>query len=239
MKVLDLTLPTPAENLACDEALLDCAEAGRGGETLRFWESPVPFVVVGHANKVATEVNVAACQTRGIPILRRCSGGGAVVQGPGCLNYALILQINTTGPLANISTTNRFIMERNQIALEIALNRPVYMSGHTDLSAGARKFSGNSQRRRRNFLLFHGSILLKLDIKLVGELLQMPTHQPEYRQNRTHEEFIINLHRPADRIKNAIRTAWRATEGTASTPTEDIARLVAEKYSQRDWNFKF
>ena len=58
MKVLDLTLPTPAENLACDEALLDAAESGAGGEALRFWESPVHFVVVGYANKVATEVNV-------------------------------------------------------------------------------------------------------------------------------------------------------------------------------------
>src|SRR5258706_6702590 len=112
MKVLDLTLPTPAENLACDEALLDAAESGEAGEVLRFWESPEYFVVVGYANKLTTEVNVAACETRRIPILRRCSGGGTVVQGPGCLNYALVLRINEDGPTRSIIAANQFIVER-------------------------------------------------------------------------------------------------------------------------------
>src|SRR4029077_18373734 len=98
MKWLDLTLPTPAENLACDEALLDQCEAGQGEGVLRFWEPPGLFVVVGYANPVATEVNAAACREHGIPIFRRCSGGGTVLQGPGCLNYALILKIESNGP---------------------------------------------------------------------------------------------------------------------------------------------
>ena len=83
MKFLDLTLPTAAENLAMDEALLDGCEAGRGGETLVFWEPREPFVVVGYANHLAREVNVEACRARGIPIFRRCSGGGTVLQMPG------------------------------------------------------------------------------------------------------------------------------------------------------------
>src|SRR5262245_61180745 len=86
MNLLDLTLPTPAENLACDEALLDAAEAGESDEVLRFWEPKQLFVVVGYANKVVTEVNVSACESCGVPILRRCSGGGTVLQGLGCLN---------------------------------------------------------------------------------------------------------------------------------------------------------
>src|SRR2546425_2938209 len=124
MTLLDLTLPTPAENLACDEALLDAAESGSGGEVLRFWESPEYFVVVGYANKVATEVNVAACEARGIPILRRCSGGGTVVQGPGCLNYALVLRITEESATRTISAANQFIMERNRDAVETLLRNP-------------------------------------------------------------------------------------------------------------------
>ena len=50
---LELSLPTPAENLAADEALLDWCEAGHCAETLVFWEPREPFVVVGYANKVA------------------------------------------------------------------------------------------------------------------------------------------------------------------------------------------
>jgi lipoate-protein ligase A len=48
MKLLDLTLPTPAENLALDEALLDAAEAGElPDEVLRLWEFPQAVVVIG------------------------------------------------------------------------------------------------------------------------------------------------------------------------------------------------
>jgi lipoate-protein ligase A len=118
MKLLDLSLPTPAENLACDEALLDWREEESGGEILRFWEPREYFVVVGYANKVASEANVPACATDAIPILRRCSGGGAVLQGPGCLNYSLILKITEGSPLTGINSANRFIMERNRAALE-------------------------------------------------------------------------------------------------------------------------
>src|ERR1022692_2830459 len=118
MKLLDLSLPTPAENLACDEALLDSCEEENGGEILRFWEPREYFVVVGYANKVASEANVPACATDAIPILRRCSGGGTVLQGPGCLDYSLILKITEAGPLTGINSANRFIMERNRAALE-------------------------------------------------------------------------------------------------------------------------
>jgi lipoate-protein ligase A len=118
MKLLDLTLPTPAENLACDEALLDCCEGEGGGEILRFWEPSEHFVVVGYANQVSAEANVSACAAGSIPILRRCSGGGTVLQGPGCLNYSLILKITEGGPLAGINSANCFIMERNRAAIE-------------------------------------------------------------------------------------------------------------------------
>jgi lipoate-protein ligase A len=88
MKWIDLSLPTPEENLACDEALLDlCEDEGREGEVLRLWETRQPFVVLGHANRTRDEVHVDACRRNGIPILRRASGGGAVLQGPGNAQY--------------------------------------------------------------------------------------------------------------------------------------------------------
>jgi lipoate-protein ligase A len=93
MKLLDLTLPSPAENLACDEALLDWRENG-GEEILRFWESPEILSSSATRTKLRTEVNVNACAAkRESPFCRRCSGGGTVLQGRGCLNYALVLRI--------------------------------------------------------------------------------------------------------------------------------------------------
>jgi lipoate-protein ligase A len=242
MKLLDLTLPSPAENLACDEALLDTAEAGASEELLRFWEPREHFVVVGYANRVATEVNVAACEARGIPVLRRCSGGGTVVQGPGCLNYTLVLRITADGPLHNIGVANQFIMRQNRAALESAIRNPqsaIAVRGHTDLTVGDRKISGNSQRRRKHFLLFHGTFLLNFDLALVSELLPMPSKPPEYRESRPHDRFLTNLNVSADKVKVALRQVWKAEEPLKKTPLKTITALAREKYSTHEWNFKF
>ncbi len=239
MKYFDCTFPSPAENLAADEALLDWAEAGAGGETLRFWESPEPFVVVGYANRAATEVNVAACEARKIPVLRRCSGGGTVVQGPGCLNYTLVMAVTKDGPLHSIAVANQFIMRRNRAAVESVLKQPVAIRGHTDLAAGELKFSGNSQRRRRLFLLFHGTFLLNFDIALARDLLRMPSKQPHYRENRAHGDFLMNPNDSAAKIKAALRKAWGADSPLTNPPLQVITALAREKYSTNEWNFKF
>ena len=242
MKRLDLTLPSPAENLAADEALLDWCEAGEGAECLRFWESPETFVVVGYANKVATEVNVAACEARKIPILRRCSGGGTVVQGPGCLNYALILPITQDGPLHSIAVANQYIMRRNRAAIESAIgNRQsaIAIRGHTDLAVGERKFSGNSQRRRKHFLLFHGTYLLRFDLALIGDLLRMPSKEPNYRESRRHADFLTNIKVSAEQVKAALQKAWDAGAPLTNPPLEKIKTLARERYLANEWNFKF
>jgi lipoate-protein ligase A len=146
MKWLDLTLPTPAENLACDEALLDLCEERPEDEILRFWEPQTLFVVIGYANRVSTEVNAKACESNHLPVLRRCSGGGAVLQGPGCLNYALILKIEEGGPLRTLASANRFIMERNRAALDELLG-----GGSRRPQADPRRSSKpNSQSPRAN-----------------------------------------------------------------------------------------
>ncbi len=239
MKHLDLTFDTPAENLACDETLLDWCEDGIKHELLRFWEPARHFVVVGYANKISTEVNAPACESLGIPILRRCSGGGTVVQGPGCLNYSLILRVDESGPTAGIRETNCLVMQAHARALESVVSEPVQIQGHTDLTMGNVKFSGNAQRRKRRCLLFHGSFLLNFDLPLIEKVLHIPSHQPDYRLNRPHQTFLRNLNVPATRVREALRSAWQANDDLEKTPLPEIAKLAAEKYAVREWNYKF
>jgi lipoate-protein ligase A len=247
MELFDFTFATPAENLACDEALLDACESS-GTEVLRFWEPRGYFVVVGYGNSIGTEVNVAACEAENIPVLRRCSGGGTVLQGPGCLNYSLSLRVDRAAALQSISSANHFIMEQNRVALEGLLNRPsvrqaapagVAVHGCTDLAWDGRKFSGNSQRRRKNSLLFHGTFLLRFDLSRVETLLPVPKRQPAYRENRSHTSFLRNLEVDVDSVKAALRSAWNATTPLGNIPHEAIASLVRDRYGTREWNFNF
>ena len=236
MQCLDLTLPSPEANLACDEALLDHCEETQDHEILRFWESPQPFVVLGLASRRAIEVDAAACAARGIPVLRRCSGGGTVVQGPGCLSYSLVLRIDGNPLLERIDSTNAFVMERHRQLLAAATGLPVRREGVTDLAVDRRKFSGNAQRRRRRFLLFHGTFLLDFPIPLVEELLPYPPKAPQYRRRRRHGAFLTNLRQPPARIKALLMGSWNAAAGDVPVPNEAIASLVERKYSARSWN---
>jgi len=238
MKLFDHTYPTPAENLACEEALLEAWESATAADQsdfdptglLRFWESPQYFVVVGYANRIASEVNEDACRADGIPIYRRCSGGGTVLQGPGCLNYALVIP----APGATVTETNRFVMDRHRAALETVLRQPVTVAGVTDLALAGRKFSGNAQRRKRRYVLFHGTFLLDFDLRRIETYLRTPTRQPAYRQHRPHTEFLCNLGLPASQIREALATAWNAHE-----PWRGELVMDSAKYSRAEWNRKF
>jgi lipoate-protein ligase A len=250
MKWLDLTLPSPEENLACDEALLDASETQDiPSEVIRFWESSRPYVVVGYANRVQSEVKVEACAERGVPILRRCSGGGTVVQGPGCLNYSLVLRIDDSGATGSIAGTNQLVMHRIRQAIQNVLdsqnNLPpdqtgtVEVLGHTDLTLNRVKFSGNAQRRRRRALLFHGTLLVSFDLGLIDALLRMPSQQPEYREGREHAAFVRNLPITAEQARDALKRMWGTTGECEPPGSAAIAELVTERYSRPEWNFKF
>jgi lipoate-protein ligase A len=239
MKFCELTLPSPEENLACDEALLEFCEAGREHELLRFWEPLRYFVVVGYANQAATEVHLPFCERNTIPVLRRCTGGGAVLQGPGVLNYSLVLRIDDSGPGYSISSTNKFVLSRHQQALTSFLKAPVQTKGQTDLALGGLKFCGNAQRRKKRFLLFHGSFLLHLDLELLEKALPMPSRQPDYRLNRSHSEFLMNLRIAPSQLKAVLLKEWKADSPLTDVPSEEIASLVRNKYGSTDWNFKF
>jgi lipoate-protein ligase A len=239
LKLCDLTLPSPAENLACDQALLDLCEEGAGAEVLRLWVPARYFVVLGYANLLATEVNLPFCAENTIPVLRRCTGGGTVLQGPGVLNYSLILRIPETGPLTTISGANQYVLSRHQAALANLLKAPVEVKGQSDLAIGGMKFSGNAQRRKKNCLLYHGSFLLHLDFDLMEKALPMPSRQPDYRLNRRHEDFLVNLHAPASLIKQALVKAWGAHGAVNEIPFDHITALTTERYGQEEWTRRF
>jgi lipoate-protein ligase A len=245
MEIFCTEYSSPAENLACDEALLDYCEAHPDHDGfLRFWESKKIFVVLGYSKSVKEEVDEQVCSETHTPILRRCSGGGTVLQGPGSFNYALIAPIHSHRLFQTITETNQFIMETHRFALEQIIGSKVTVEGHTDLTLNGMKFSGNSQRRKRSFLLFHGAFLTNFDITLIEKILRVPQQQPAYRKGRTHGEFVANVGLGSDHIQAAIENGWSehfhlnrntSNEGEVS---QRIEQLVREKYANTEWNFR-
>ena len=111
----NVSFKTPEENILYDEVLLKLAEQGAQGEVLRLWESPMLFVVLGRISKVTEDVREDNTKKDNVPVLRRFSGGGTVLQGPGCLNYSLILSKKTSPQVADLRRSYQFVLERQPI----------------------------------------------------------------------------------------------------------------------------
>lgn len=172
---------------------------------LRFWETPVECVVLGRSGRAERDVRLAACEAGGVPILRRCSGGGAVLLGPGCLNYSLVLPIAWNPKWREVRYSVRWIMRRMRRALGLPGLR---CAGDSDLVLDGRKVSGNAQRRTHDAILHHGTLLYGFDAARVERYLPAPAREPEYRGGRSHAEFLGNLPLSRDEIMRRLREAW-------------------------------
>ena len=239
MKFLDLSFDKPAANLACDEALLELMEtAPASNDCLRVWEARQHFVVLGHSNRLMSNANLAACNADRIPILRRISGGGTVLQGPGCLNYSLIL--NAHGHrLKNIKDTFSFVLDRHRHAVEELCGAASRVEGVSDIAVAGRKCSGNAQYRKSHFVLVHGTFLLNFDLALIEKYLPVPARQPEYRKGRPHSGFITNLHLDPASLCEGLKKAWTARDVFEDLPLARIDQLVDDRYGRTEWLEKF
>lgn len=249
MQRYDLSLPTPAENLAFDEALLDWAEQeSADGEFLRLWESTQPMVVVGRSSHVAKEVNEPFCRQENIPILRRSSGGAAIVTGPGCLMYALVLSYAVRPELKDITHAHAFILKQLATSLGPLLSSAgtVTCAGTSDLAlrnestvATLRKFSGNSLRVKRTHLLYHGTLLYDFDLGLIEKCLRTAPRQPKYRNARTHGDFVTNVPATRQQLVEAVVAAFPMAGPPAGGLRTRVERLVAERFGNDRWNYEF
>jgi lipoate-protein ligase A len=250
MRRLELTLPTPAENVALDEALLDWAEdENPRWEFLRIWESPQPIVVVGRSSRVHQEVDEAACRERGIPILRRASGGAAIVAGPGCLMYAVVLSYTVHPELkSNVPGAHAFVLRRIADSLRpLAADRgDVAHAGNSDLVLHDRsapsqqqKFSGNSLRAKRTHFLYHGTLLYDFDLQLIEHCLRTPPRQPEYREKRSHREFVTNFPTSRQELIASLDRTWPTEGELKNWPASRVAALATERFNRDSWNLEF
>ena len=199
----------PLANLDYDDALLRSADQAASGEVVRFWESSSSFVVLGRTGREEEDVDSDACRRDGVSILRRTSGGGTVLQGPGCLNFSLVLSKASRPELAGINASYQIILGRVLTALaSIGVEGEFRPVCDLVLKGTEKKFSGNAQRRGRGYILHHGTILYGFDLGLVSRYLKMPRKMPVYRQARPHGAFITNIPvRPED-ARRAIVAAF-------------------------------
>ena len=248
MRFLDISLATTAEHLALEEALLLGAEQEKNlSELIHLWEPTQFAVIVGRGSRVKKEVNLSYCNQTKISVYRRCSGGAAIVGGPGCLMYGVVLDRRRHVELVQINTIHQYVLKKMADALS-RLGTVVQIAGTSDLVIGSStatddnthlfKFSGNSMRYRKHHVLYHGTILYALSSTLIADCLKSPPRQPDYRQERDHKSFVMNFPATAAALREAILRGWNVRDATNDFPQDAVLKLVREKYGNAEWNYR-
>lgn len=80
----------PAMQMAVDEVIAERTRKGEMPALIRFWEWASPAVIIGLFQSLSAEVNMQAARERGITVVRRITGGGAMFVEPGnTITYSL------------------------------------------------------------------------------------------------------------------------------------------------------
>ncbi len=149
-RVISLESHMAAENMAIDEAIGNELFRGTSAPTIRFYTWKSPAVSIGNFQCIKDEVNIAACQSMGVELVRRRTGGGAVFHDPvGEITYSVI------APEAyfprGITESYGDICEciiRGLSGIGIAASfRPI-----NDVIVAGRKISGSAQTRRKGHI---------------------------------------------------------------------------------------
>lgn len=244
MQFLNRTLDTPALNLGLDEALLEMAEARPTVEPplelARLWAPQQHAVILGRGSRYQEEVDLDYCRAHSIPILRRHSGGATVVIGPGSLLYSVVVSLERRPELRDLNQAHQYVMQRIQAAVQ-PFCPGVQIQGICDLTWNNRKVSGNSLKVGRRHFLYHGTLLYQFDLPLLARCLKTPPRQPDYRANRSHLDFVANLHVPdrfGSEFPDQFQQAWRITTPLTEWPESLAHQLAKTKYECDDWTYR-
>jgi lipoate-protein ligase A len=229
----------PAFNLALEQYVFDRLPRGQGYFML--WQNENAVIIGKHQNAVE-EINASYLNERGIPVVRRLSGGGAVYHDLGNLNYTFIADAGPAGTL----DLRAFCVPVVEALADLGV--PAELSGRNDMTVEGKKFSGNAQYIREGRVMHHGTLLFDSDLDGVAEALRVSGSKIESKGLKSVRARVTNL-KPylpekmdmagfREHLKRYIAKMNGLTPYTL-TPEDyqEIERLREERYAAWEWNF--
>ena len=239
LSYLDLTTTDPSYNLAMEQYVFDCLPRDR--MYFMLWQND-NAIIVGKYQNTLSEINLEAVERRGIRVVRRLSGGGAVYHDMGNLNFTFITDA-ASGTALDMNPLCQPVV-RTLAALGIHAE----VNGRNDITIDGKKFSGNSQYLRQGRVMHHGTIMFNSDLSVVSEALQVDPTKFQTKGVRSVRSRVTNVADHLDRpvslpefrrilLENILRE--NPGQPYPLTP-EDLAaveKLREERYAAWDWNY--
>lgn len=237
IRIVETGFNPAAQNMAIDEALIESV-----GEVpiLRIYGWRPAAVSIGYFQSMNEEVDFTKCREIGVDIVRRLTGGGAVLH-----EYELTYSFISRRYPQNIVESYKWICD----AIVISIKRLGFDASFVplnDIVIAGKKVSGNAQTRRKGVLLQHGTILLGVDVNKMFSVLKVPSEKLRDKIIKDVKERVTSLAGTTyDNMATSLKTSFAAKfeakliDDTLSTEEISHARWLAErKYSSNEWNFR-
>ncbi|PLT30265.1 lipoate--protein ligase family protein [Peribacillus deserti] len=264
---IDSGVNTPSFNMALDEALLNWHSKGLIPPVIRFYEWNPPGMSVGYFQKVHGRIDVEAVHNKGFQLVRRMTGGRAVLHDQE-LTYSVIVGEQHPKMPKTVTEAYRVISQgllegfrELGIDAELAVPDKGKIIGKTnsavcfdesswyELIAGGRKSAGSSQCRQKGVILQHGSIPLEIDEEILFDCFIYANERVKERARKAFQGKAASINELTGKqsdmkeVKDAFYKGFQKgldiiLEPYKLTP-EQLAEVknIEEKYLSDEWNY--
>ncbi|MEC0208896.1 lipoate--protein ligase [Paenibacillus ehimensis] len=229
----------PALNLALEEYALKQLPADH--DYLLFYINE-PSIIIGKNQNTAEEINREYVESRGIHVVRRLSGGGAVYHDLGNLNFSFITKDDGKSFHNYRKFTEPVIRALHRLGVEAEL------TGRNDIQVGERKISGNAQFATKGRMFTHGTLLFDSQMDHVASALNVNPEKFKSKGVKSVRSRVANitefLSGPMtieafrQHLLDSIFEGSEVQRYELSPADWDAVRQLAdERYRSWDWNY--
>jgi lipoate---protein ligase len=236
---------SPAMNVALDEVLTKAVGMGERGPTLRFWAWASDAVILGRFQSVRNEVQVENANDLDVAIVRRISGGGAMlVQPEGAITYSLYVPPSF---VRDLSFADSYAFLDSWIVSALRdLGIDAWYQPLNDITSSEGKIGGAAQARRFGAVLHHTTMAYDMNTDLLLRILRIGKEKLSDKGLSSAAKRVAPLrqqtemprHEIVDTFVEGFRALTGATSGTI-TPAERVEAeaLVQKKFTSDEWTY--
>ncbi|WP_314428352.1 lipoyl protein ligase domain-containing protein [uncultured Microbacterium sp.] len=235
---------SPRMNLALDEVLTSRVGEGRRRPTLRIWEWDQSAVVIGSFQSYRNEVDPEGAQRHGFDVVRRISGGGAMLMAAGqIITYSLYVPASLVQGMTfadSYAFLDDWVLQALRSLGIDAIYQPL-----NDIASSSGKIGGAAQKRLANGgVLHHATLSYDIDGQTMTEVLRIGreklsdkgTTSAAKRVDPLRSQTGLSRAEIIERFIDTFRALTSAEDGTVTADEyADAEALVESKFATDAW----
>jgi len=246
-RFIDLGSQDPYTAQCFYEAVAICVDRGTSPNTLIVTQPSSPYVCIGYHQRLEEEIDVEYCRSRGLPIIRRGQGGGAVYLDSNQIFYQLVAHEDSPAIPTDVEELFRKCLAAT-VHVYRSLGVPAEYKPINDVVVRGKKISGNGAGRLGKAVILVGNIILDWDVDSLVRVLRVPDEKFRDKMAKSMREWLSSLRQelgyvpPVERIKDLIVEGFEKTLGVrfvGGEPTEEEFRVyrkeVLPKHKSPEW----